>query len=61
MQFDTDNYTLGADFCRYSLMKVGAWIFVHNSLNIVGTDLENFSNDQEIEACIIKLLQIFAF
>jgi hypothetical protein len=38
-------------------MKGGVCIFVHNSLNFVGTDLEKFSNDQEIEARTIRLLQ----
>jgi len=36
-------------------MKGGVCIFVHNSLNFVGTELEKFSNDQKIEACTIRL------
>ena len=56
MQFYTDNYTLGAYYCRHSLTKGGVCIFVHNSLNFVVSDLEKFSNDQETEACTIRLL-----
>ena len=39
----------------HSLKKGGVCIFVHNSLSFVGTDLEKFSNDQDIKACVIRL------
>jgi len=55
VQFNIDNYTLGANYCRHSLKKGGVCIFVHNSLNFVGKDLEKFSNHQVIEACTIIL------
>jgi hypothetical protein len=32
VQFHIGNYTLGANYCRHSLKKGGACIFVHNSL-----------------------------
>jgi len=31
VQFHSDNSTLGANYCRLSLKKVGACIYVHNS------------------------------
>ena len=55
VQFHIDNYTLVANYCTHSLKKGGMCIFVHNCLNFVGVDLENFSNDQGIEACTIIL------
>ena len=55
VQFHIDNCTLGANYCRHSLKKGGGCIFVHNSLNFVGTDLEKYSHDQDIEACTIIL------
>jgi hypothetical protein len=50
------NYTLGANYCRYSLKTGGVCIFAHNILSFAGTDLEKFSNDRNIEACAIRLL-----
>jgi len=55
VQFHIGNYTLGANCCRHLLKKGGACIFVHNSLSFVGTDLNKFSNDQDIEACAIRI------
>jgi exonuclease III len=37
-------------------MKGRVCILVHNNLNFVGTDLKKISNDQEMEACTIRLL-----
>lgn len=48
VQFHIDNYMLGANYCRHSFKKGGVCVFFHNSLNFVGIDLENFSNDQGI-------------
>lgn len=31
VQFHIDNYTVGANYCRHSLKKGGACIFVHNN------------------------------
>jgi hypothetical protein len=53
LQFHIDNYTLGAKYCRHSLKKGGAYIFVHNSLSFVGIDLKKkISNDQDRSICI---------
>jgi hypothetical protein len=68
-QYETEhlhinNYTLGAKYCRHSSKKGGVCIFVHNGLDLIYTDLEKFSNDQDTEACAIEyyiILIISAF
>ena len=47
VQFHIDNYIVGANYCRHSLKKGGAYIFVHNSISFVGTDFKKFSNDRD--------------
>jgi len=38
-QFQIDNCTVGANYCRHSLKKGGACVFVHNRLSFVGINL----------------------
>ena len=56
MQFHIGSCTVGANYCRHSLKKVGVCIFFHNSLSFVCIDLKKCSIDQDIEACAIRLL-----
>jgi len=56
VQFHIDNYTLRANYCRHSLKKVGAYIFVHNSISFVGIDLKKNFLMIRTEAYAIRLL-----
>jgi hypothetical protein len=55
VQFHIDNYTLGANYCRHSLKKGGACIFVRISISFVGNDGKNFLMIRT-EAYAIRLL-----
>lgn len=49
------NCSLGAKYCRHSLTKRDVCIFVHNNRNFINIVLDKFYNDQDIEACAVKL------
>jgi exonuclease III len=50
-----EHYNLGAMFCRKNLKDGGASIFVHESLSFANINLHEFSKEQDIEACTIKI------
>jgi len=52
---NTVHFSVGAQYCRHFLTKRGIRSFVHNNLNFINIDLDKFSNDQDIEACAVKL------
>jgi len=51
----TEHCVLGSCYCRKSKYKGGAYIFVHNSIKFTSKDIDNYSLDQNYEACAIHL------
>ena len=51
----TDHYILGAKFCTQNLKHGGTGIFVHESLAFTNIDLQEFSMEQDIETCAVKI------
>jgi len=51
----TENYNLGAYYCRQLCDKGGVAIFVHNSPCFSITDIIKHSEEQDIEICTLKL------
>jgi hypothetical protein len=54
-QINLERYKLGAAYCRKSLLKGGACIFVHKKYNYLNGDLSKYCKEQDIEGCAIKL------
>ena len=52
-------YSLGAKYCRKILEKEGVSIFIHRNLKFTNINLEDYCEDQVIEACALKLESIF--
>jgi hypothetical protein len=50
-----EHYNLGAKFCRKNLKDGGVSIFVHKSLNFTNINVKEFSKEQDIELCAMKL------
>jgi exonuclease III len=48
-------YNFGAKFCRENIKDGGASIFVHESLSFLNINLQEFSKEQDIEVCAIKI------
>jgi len=60
MDYETDKvsipkYKLGAKYCRLSLKNGGVCIYALDSLTYDNNDLTNYSKDQDLEICVIKL------
>jgi Endonuclease/Exonuclease/phosphatase family. len=53
--FNIENYELSASYCRKSLGKGGVCIFVHKNLNYSNIKLSKYCNEQDTEACALKL------
>jgi hypothetical protein len=54
-----EHYNLGTRFGRHKLKKGGVSIFVHESINFKGVDLQHRCKEQDIEICADKInLQI---
>lgn len=49
------HYNFGAKFYRENLKNGGASIFVHESLSFFNINLQEFSKEQDIEVCKIKI------
>jgi exonuclease III len=54
-QINLEGYKLGAAYCRKSLRKGGVCIFVNKKYNFSNVDLSKHCNEQNIEACALKL------
>lgn len=50
-----EHYKLGAKFCRGNLKDGGTCIFVHESISFITINLQEFSKEQDIEVCAIKI------
>ena len=50
-----NNYNLGAFYCRKTRKFGGVGIFVHDTLSCTPTDLTEYCNEQDLEACALKL------
>jgi hypothetical protein len=50
-----DQYKLGAKFCRESRKSGGVGIFVHDILQCTNINLDEFCEEQDIEACAVKI------
>ena len=50
-----EDYKLGAKFCRENLKDGGTCIFVHESVSFITINLQEFSKEQDIEVCAIKI------
>jgi hypothetical protein len=50
----SDNYHLGAGYCRQYLRKGGVSIFVHGDLKLSKININEFCKEQHIKACAIK-------
>jgi hypothetical protein len=48
----TENYNLGAYYCRQLCEKGGVAIFVLNSLHFLNTDIDKHCVEQDIEICV---------
>ena len=49
-----NSYILGAKYCRVNRKYGGVSIFIHETLPLTTTDLNEFCNDQDIEICGVK-------
>jgi hypothetical protein len=56
----TENYKLGAQYCRKQLSKGGTCIFVHEILEYDTINLKNSVSDLDIEDCAIKIQFTFS-
>jgi hypothetical protein len=50
-----EHYNLGADYCRQTPKQGGVCIFVHDKLNYLNVNLNDFCKEQDLEACAVKL------
>jgi len=50
-----DQYKLGAKFCRESHKSGGVSNFVHDTLQCMNINLDEFCKEQDIEACAVKI------
>jgi hypothetical protein len=50
-----DKYTLGAKFCMESHKSGGVSIFVHDTLQCMNINLDEFCKEQDIEASAVKI------
>jgi hypothetical protein len=53
-------YTLGASYCRTNHNYGGVSILVYETISFTPMDLSNFSHEQDIEICAVKLHLVFA-
>jgi hypothetical protein len=53
VHLNLENYILGAYYSRKLFKKGGTCIYVHNSLKITTINLDNYSQDKDIEACAV--------
>jgi exonuclease III len=51
----TENYSLGAFYCKKNIKCGGVCIYLHKSLQFINLDLENVCSEQDIEVCAIRL------
>jgi hypothetical protein len=49
------DYTLAAKYCRKFFIKGGVSVFVHSEQKYNTINLEEFTTDKDIEACVIHL------
>jgi hypothetical protein len=54
-QINVEGYKLGAAYCRKPLLKSGVCIFVHKKYDYSNVDLSKYCQEQDIEACALKL------
>jgi hypothetical protein len=47
-------YNLGASYCKKTRKFGGVGIFVHNTLPCTPIDLNEYCNEQDLEACALK-------
>jgi exonuclease III len=50
-----EHYNLGTRFCSQKFKKGGVSIFVHESINFIGVDLQHRCKEQAIEICAVKI------
>jgi hypothetical protein len=50
-----EHYKLATKFCRQKLKNGGVSIFVHESINFIGIDLQHRCKEQDTEICAIKM------
>ena len=50
-----NHYNLGAYYCRITRKLGGVGIFVHDTLSYTSIDLNEYCNEQDLEACALKL------
>ena len=49
-----NHYNLGAYYCRITRKLGGVGIFVHDTLSYTSIDLNEYCNEQDLEACALK-------
>ena len=56
---DSLNYSLGANYCRKTFLKVDVSIFVYRNLKYKTINIYEYNIDKDIEACAIQLDSTF--
>jgi hypothetical protein len=56
---NTENYTLGAKYCRNKLQRGGVSIFIQSHSQFTALNLDKYFVDQDFEVCELKLDSTF--
>ena len=56
---NTENYSLGAKYCRRKLQKGGVSIFIQSHLQFTTLNLDKYCVDRDIEVCALQLDSTF--